>query len=232
MIRIGEILIDDKKVIIENTLLVKSNLQATIAPSSSNDDSEGYAVGSLWIDNTAKRVYACTDASTGAAVWLLSTQYLEDLASDLIPDNPNSRSLGSEIKYWKDIYCATLKIASANLSYDTGIKIDKQTYATPNIVSSATGAIALDFENHQTHILQLTGNITLTYNNVKPGAYYILIVEQDGVGSHGITFPAGTKASGGALDLTGTANSIDIISVYVRSTGSYYCNISSEYTAI
>ena len=40
----------------------------TNAPTGDDDDTKGYAVGSLWIldDNT---VYVCSDATTGAAVW-------------------------------------------------------------------------------------------------------------------------------------------------------------------
>lgn len=42
---------------------------ATTAPGTSNDNTEGYAVGSTWIDVTGDAEYVCVDASTGAAVW-------------------------------------------------------------------------------------------------------------------------------------------------------------------
>jgi len=52
-----------------NGLLVREvNHKFNITPTVTNDDSEGFYVGSRWIldDGT---IYTCTDASTGAAVW-------------------------------------------------------------------------------------------------------------------------------------------------------------------
>jgi hypothetical protein len=50
---------------------VKNNYVATSGPTSSNDSSQGYSVGSHWINTTPnpKRAYVCVNASTGAAVW-------------------------------------------------------------------------------------------------------------------------------------------------------------------
>ena len=48
---------------------IKANLSASSAPTTSNDDSQGYEPGSLWLDTTNDEVYICADASTGAAVW-------------------------------------------------------------------------------------------------------------------------------------------------------------------
>ena len=45
-------------------------IDATVAPGVSNDDTEGYQVGSAWFDVTNDKAYICVDASTGAAVWL------------------------------------------------------------------------------------------------------------------------------------------------------------------
>jgi hypothetical protein len=46
-----------------------SKEDATVAPGVSNDNTEGYHVGSIWVDVTADTAYICVDASTGAAVW-------------------------------------------------------------------------------------------------------------------------------------------------------------------
>ena len=44
---------------------------STDAPSVNNDLTEGYGVGSFWVETTSSpdRVYVCTDASNGVAVW-------------------------------------------------------------------------------------------------------------------------------------------------------------------
>ena len=48
---------------------IKSNLNASVAPATTNDSTEGYAVGSIWIDTTADKVYQCVDNTATSAVW-------------------------------------------------------------------------------------------------------------------------------------------------------------------
>jgi hypothetical protein len=48
---------------------IKYKLDATVAPTVSNDNTEGYVVGSLWIDITNDKSYFAVDVTTGAAVW-------------------------------------------------------------------------------------------------------------------------------------------------------------------
>jgi len=50
---------------------LQDNLSAVTAPTVNDDNTAGYEVGSVWIDTTSviRKVYVCTDASTGAAVW-------------------------------------------------------------------------------------------------------------------------------------------------------------------
>ena len=52
-----------------NTNVYKNNVVATTTPAVSNDNTEGYEVGSQWTDVTADITYFCLDATTGAAVW-------------------------------------------------------------------------------------------------------------------------------------------------------------------
>lgn len=58
-----------RKTAAETYVAVKSNLAASAAPGTSDDNTAGYAIGSVWIDTTNDNVYTCVDASTGAAVW-------------------------------------------------------------------------------------------------------------------------------------------------------------------
>ena len=50
---------------------VKNNLVATTAPAVTDDVTDGYSKGSLWIDTAAspKKIYICLDPDDGAAVW-------------------------------------------------------------------------------------------------------------------------------------------------------------------
>lgn len=53
--------------------VVLNNFAATAAPTAANDNTQGYAVGSRWVDTTGDESYICVDAATGAAVWSKTT---------------------------------------------------------------------------------------------------------------------------------------------------------------
>ena len=50
-----------------------NKLDATVNPVVGDDDADGYEVGSRWINVTLDTEYVCLDASTGAAVWKVTT---------------------------------------------------------------------------------------------------------------------------------------------------------------
>lgn len=52
------------------------NYAATSNPGVGDDSADGYSVGSLWHNTTADTLYACLDATVGAAVWKLLTAAL------------------------------------------------------------------------------------------------------------------------------------------------------------
>ncbi|MGC9100891.1 MAG: hypothetical protein ACP5HC_06505, partial [Caldisericum sp.] len=52
---------------------IKCNYNATSAPTANNDSSQGYSIGSRWIDTTNDDEYVCLDATVGAAVWKKTT---------------------------------------------------------------------------------------------------------------------------------------------------------------
>ncbi|MCG8547555.1 MAG: hypothetical protein MJE12_25435 [Alphaproteobacteria bacterium] len=52
---------------------IKTNLGATTDPGTGNDNTQGYAVGSRWINVTLDKEFVALDVSTGAAVWKETT---------------------------------------------------------------------------------------------------------------------------------------------------------------
>lgn len=65
--------------------ILQHNLSAGTAPAASNDTTQGYAVGSLWVDTTNGNSYICLDATAANAVWRQITQkvFLERLDPEL-----------------------------------------------------------------------------------------------------------------------------------------------------
>ena len=49
--------------------LLTNKLDGTTSPAASNDTSEGYDIGSTWIDVTNDKAYICLDSTTSNAVW-------------------------------------------------------------------------------------------------------------------------------------------------------------------
>lgn len=47
----------------------KENIAAITAPAVTDSTSNGYSIGSVWINTVSKTPYICTDATAGAAVW-------------------------------------------------------------------------------------------------------------------------------------------------------------------
>lgn len=54
---------------IDDIATKKSNLTAIVAPGVGNDSSQGYAVGSFWIDTVLNDIYQAANVAVGAAVW-------------------------------------------------------------------------------------------------------------------------------------------------------------------
>lgn len=52
-----------------NNIKPLPNYAGSGAPGVGNDSSEGYAIGSRWLDTAAEKEYICKDASVGAADW-------------------------------------------------------------------------------------------------------------------------------------------------------------------
>jgi hypothetical protein len=45
------------------------NFAGAVAPDADNDGTEGYEIGSYWLDVVASKVYICTSNGTGTATW-------------------------------------------------------------------------------------------------------------------------------------------------------------------
>ena len=57
------------KAYVDNVAGTQNNLSASSVPGVSNDQTQGYSVGSFWVNTTSDIAYICVDSTTGAAVW-------------------------------------------------------------------------------------------------------------------------------------------------------------------
>ena len=57
----------------------KSNLGSTTDPGTGNDNTQGYAIGSVWVNTSNNMAWICTNASTGAAKWAKDSPALPDV---------------------------------------------------------------------------------------------------------------------------------------------------------
>ncbi|MCK5617090.1 hypothetical protein KAR91_85295 [Candidatus Pacearchaeota archaeon] len=84
----------------------KSNLIATINPTIDDDESEGYCVGSRWINITFGSVFICVDNTNGAAVWVRSISEFDwieefNLNPDYMPvDGSGNKIYNSNCALW------------------------------------------------------------------------------------------------------------------------------------
>ncbi len=64
---------------VNNTIPYK--VDATRPPGASDDVTQGWAVGSLWVDVSGQEAYRCVSASAGAAIWANTTLTTAELAN-------------------------------------------------------------------------------------------------------------------------------------------------------
>lgn len=81
-------------------LLVKNKYDATSAPTVNDDATQGYAVGSTWINITSDIMYRCVDSTTGTAIWkqIVDTNSIQTLSNKtLISPVINTSISGSAV---------------------------------------------------------------------------------------------------------------------------------------
>jgi hypothetical protein len=70
--------------------VVKNNHSASSDPTVNDDDADGYAIGSVWINTTTDVAFVCAHASTGAAVWVQSSISLTSPGPHLFSVDPGT----------------------------------------------------------------------------------------------------------------------------------------------
>ena len=74
-------------------LAFTNNFAATVDPTTSNDISQGYTAGSVWINTTDGRSFTCYSSATGAAVW----QQTANAEGLIVQGTPNAQTVSATL---------------------------------------------------------------------------------------------------------------------------------------
>lgn len=148
-------MIFDGDVISDN--IKKNNLNASVAPTATNDNTEGYTIGSFWVDTANDTFYICEDATTDNAVWFSTSMVTEDTLDSILqvenvtPVTLTPTSLNSvNINYYSlpGLIITFYFIDGTNQAVTISAGVDTQAALIADISSQLVGytASALDAE--------------------------------------------------------------------------------------
>ena len=93
----------------------KNTWDSTSNPTTSNDATEGYAVGSLWENTTTGRVFICVGNIANSAVWRELVQ-VDGTAQAIIPETNDTTDLGTPTNRFQDLWLSGGISAQGNIS--------------------------------------------------------------------------------------------------------------------
>lgn len=82
---------------IQNPIVTVPRINVTtVAPTVTDDETQSYAVGSLWFNETNSTAWICKDATTGAAVWQAATNnFVTNINPTVTDDEANGWYVGA-----------------------------------------------------------------------------------------------------------------------------------------
>jgi len=137
----------------------QNKMDATTTPVVTNDNTEGFAPGSLWENTTTGRIYICVGSSTGAAVWreLLQVQN----GNAVLPVATDTVDLGSNSVRFQDLFLSAGIAAAGNATIG----------GTLNITGATALGSTLGVTGDTTLVnLAATGTTTITSIDLNSGA--------------------------------------------------------------
>lgn len=167
----------------------KTNFSASTNPSTSNDNTQGYATGSVWFRTDTGETWRCRDASTNAAVWVKvdNTDFFGYVANNwyaLVPPGAATQAGGSvaatTIYLTPFVIKQRVTISQLGLAITTGSsgKIQAALY---NSTSSLLPGTLID---HSGDMSTTTGTVNVTSNlgssqQLNPGLYFSAVCQDN-----------------------------------------------------
>ena len=114
-----------------------NKLDATTAPTVTNDNTENFVPGSLWENVNNGRVYICVGNSTGAAVW---RELVTVITGNIIePVAHNTIDLGKNTVRFKDLYLQGGVVSAGNSSLGGTLSVTGASNLSSATLSSSLG---------------------------------------------------------------------------------------------
>ncbi|MFV0472278.1 MAG: hypothetical protein ACK5L7_09655 [Paludibacteraceae bacterium] len=185
-----------------------------------------YYDGANW-QQVSKSLWETSTANTG--IWLA---YKSDYTAHTSPNSMIIKDNGNIGVGTNDPAFTTSANTGASIpTFGVDGTVNATNYTSP-IQTLTSGSIAWDLSKGANAKVTLTGNSNLILSNAKAGMYGLIIVTQDGTGSRTLTFATGSNkvicAGNGAVGLTGTAGSTDILSFFYDGTN-YWWTVGLNY---
>ena len=189
----------------------QNKMDATTTPVVTNDNTEGFAPGSLWENTTTGRIYICVGSSTGAAVWreLLQVQN----GNAVLPAATDTVDLGSNSVRFQDLFLSAGIAAAGNATIG----------GTLNVTAATALGSTLGVTGDTTLVnLAATGTTTITSIDLNSGA-----IDSTSIGTTTpaagtfTTLNANTSLVAATADINGGTVDGATIGASTPSTGSF-----------
>jgi hypothetical protein len=121
--------------------MAQSNMAATTNPGVNNDNTQGYAIGSQWVNTTAGTIWEAVNVATGAAIWKELTNIAGVLATK--SGKVLAASFGSNPKKATITFATAFADANYSVTLTPVISVNGTTYA-PNIESQTAAGFVIN----------------------------------------------------------------------------------------
>lgn len=181
-----------------NVLDTKVKIDATAAPTATDDTISGYSIGSLWVDVTNDKAYICVDATDSTAVWIESTSQgvsshtgLTDIGTNTHTQIDTHISNGELHRVINDSGTSVTELWSASKidSELTTLTTDKIPYSENNLISLENGSVG--GANHVKFLLTKSHDGSDDYNlGIDTDPVKLIITAEDGTHRQATIFSA------------------------------------------